>query len=110
MNNEEFYAELDSYITEYTIEYVEQIKSIAREILSRDEDSDINLEELEDYLQMQEHLFMEKLEIAIKEVKEEIESDESGYEPLKTKILSRIKNTFREIFQKIVSKLKDIVG
>ena len=40
-----------------------RIKDIARELLPVD-GGGINLEELDDYLQMQQHLFMEKLELS----------------------------------------------
>tara|TARA_R110000824_G_scaffold312441_2_gene499486 strand:- start:192 stop:566 length:375 start_codon:yes stop_codon:yes gene_type:complete len=107
--NEEFYNVLNVYIEEYTQEYVMRIKDIARELLPLD-GGGIDLEELEDYLQMQQHMFMEKLEQAVEEVKGEIDSDVKGDEKLKTKVLSRIKNSFREIFEKVVSKLKDILN
>ena len=67
MNNEKFYDRLNAYIDEYTQEYVMRIKDIARELLPVD-GGGINLEELDDYLQMQQHLFMEKLEETQEEV------------------------------------------
>jgi len=106
-NDKEFYDQLNAYIEEYTEEYIHKLRGIAREILSREE-SDINLEELEDYLQAQEHMFMERLEQTIKEVQAEIEED--GVPPLKEKVLIRIKNSFSSIFEKVVSSLKDMIG
>ena len=107
MQNEKFYDQINAYIENYTEEYVEKLKSIAREILSQE--GDINLEELEDYLQAQEHMFMEKLEQTIAEVKEEME-DSDGSNNLKERVLTRIKKSFSKIFEKVVSTLKDILG
>ncbi len=110
MNNEKFYDRLNAYIDEYTEEYVHKLKSIAKEILSNQDPSGINLEELEDYLQAQEHIFMEKLEQAIEEVKSEVDEDGASNDKLIEKVLSRIKNSFGRIFEKVVSTLKDILG
>lgn len=110
MNNEKFYDRLNAYINEYTEEYVHKIKSIAKQILSDQDPNGVNLEKLEDYLQAQEHLFMEKLEEAIEEVKREVEEDGADNDKLIEKVLSRIRNSFSKIFEKVVSTLKDILG
>lgn len=110
MNNEKFYDQLNAYIDEYTEEYVHKLKSIAKEILSQQADNGINMGELEDYLQAQEHIFMEKLEQAMEEVRVEVEEGDDDTNNLKEKVLSRIRNSFSKIFEKVVSTLKDILG
>ena len=106
MNNEELYDQLDGYIKELTEEYTTKLKFLAKEIIG-DGVGTINLEELEDYLQAQQHIFMERLERTIHEIKENVESE--GDIDVQENALMRIKKSFSQIFEKVVSTLKDIL-
>lgn len=106
MNNEELYDQLDGYIKELTHEYITKLKFLAKEIIG-DGTGTINLEELEDYLQAQQHIFMERLERTIAEIKESV--DTNGDIDIQESALMRIKKSFSKIFEKVVSTLKDIL-
>ena len=106
MNNEELYDQLDGYIKELTQEYITKLKFLAKEIIG-DGTGTINLEELEDYLQAQQHIFMERLERTIQEIREDVDSD--GDIDIQENALMRIKKSFSQIFEKVVSTLKDIL-
>ena len=106
MNNEELYDQLDGYIKELTQEYITKLKFLAKEIIG-DGTGTINLEELGDYLQAQQHIFMERLERTIHEIKESVDSD--GDVDVQENALMRIKKSFSQIFEKVVSTLKDML-
>ena len=109
MNNEQFYDELRGYILEYTEEYITKIKSIALEVLGT-HPTGVDLEELEWYLEEQENIFHDKLQEVLAEVRADIDADETGSTYLKVKTLERIRESFKTIFNKIVSQIKDILG
>jgi len=106
MNNEELYDQLDGYIKELTEEYITKLKFLAKEIIG-DGTGTINLEELEDYLQAQQHIFMERLERTIEEIREDVDSDDEV--DVQKNALIRIKNSFSKLFESVVSTLKDIL-
>ena len=106
MNNEELYDQLDGYIKELTQEYITKLKFLAKEIIGHGTGT-INLEELEDYLQAQQHIFMERLERTIEEIKESV--DTNGDIDVQENALMRIKKSFSQIFEKVVSTLKDML-
>ena len=106
MNNEELYDKLDGYIHELTGEYITKLKFLAKEIIG-DGVGTINLEELEDYLQAQQHIFMEKLERTIKEIQEDVDNGDDV--DVQENALNRIKKSFSKIFESVVSTLKDIL-
>lgn len=106
MNNEELYDQLEGYIHELTEEYTTKLKFLAKEIIG-DGEGTINLEELEDYLQAQQHIFMERLERTIKEIKQDV--DNGGDIDVQENALMRIKKSFSKIFESVVSTLKDIL-
>ncbi len=110
MSRDELYELLDNTVEEWTIEYVQKIRGVARDILNGLSDSVITEEEIEDYLRKQESLFVERMESSIDDIKAEIEHLIENGGDQKEGILSKLSETFNDIYHKMIANLRKLVN
>lgn len=109
MTKEEFYELLESYIEELTQDYAQKLRGIAEDLLKKVNEYIIDEEELEHFLTKHERHFHEQMESVIDDIREKLEQSSLNNNEIKEKTLSRIRESFSRIFERIVSSLKDLV-
>ena len=98
MSRDELFELLDNTAEEWTIDYVQKLRGVARDILNGLSDSIITQEEIEEYLRKQEALFVERMESSIDDIKAEIENLIENGGDQKEGILSQLSETFNDIY------------
>ena len=110
MSRDELFELLDNTAEEWTIDYVQKLRGVARDILNGLSDSIITQEEIEEYLGKQEALFVERMESSIDDIKAEIENLIENGGDQKEGILSQLSETFNDIYHKMVANLRKLVN
>ena len=110
MSRDELFELLDNTVEEWTIDYVQKLRGVARDILNGLSDSIITQEEIEEYLRKQEALFVERMESSIDDIKAEIENLIENGGDQKEGILSQLSETFNDIYHKMVANLRKLVN
>tara|TARA_Y100000401_G_C8325421_1_gene227909 strand:+ start:616 stop:951 length:336 start_codon:yes stop_codon:yes gene_type:complete len=110
MSRDELFELLDNTAEEWTIDYVQKLRGVARDILNGLSDSIITQEEIEEYLRKQEALFVERMESSIDDIKAEIENLIENGGDQKEGILSQLSETFNDIYHKMVANLRKLVN
>ena len=110
MSRDELFELLDNTAEEWTIDYVQKLRGVARDILNGLTDSIITQEEIEEYLRKQEALFVERMESSIDDIKAEIENLIENGGDQKEGILSQLSETFNDIYHKMVANLRKLVN
>ena len=110
MSRDELFELLDNTAEEWTIDYVQKLRGVARDILNGLSDSIITQEEIEEYLRKQEALFVERMESSIDDIKAEIENLIENGGDQKEGILSQLSETFNDIYHKMVANLRKQVN
>lgn len=109
MTKEELFDYLNNHVEEWSIDYVQKIRGVARDVLNSLSDSVISEEEIEEYLRQQESLFIERMNASMEDVKAEIEHLLENGSDQKEGILSKISDTFNEIYHKMAQSLRDLI-
>ena len=110
MSRDELFELLDNTAEEWTIDYVQKLRGVARDILNGLSDSIITQEEIEEYLRKQEALFVERMESSIDDIKAEIENLIENGGDQKEGILSQLSEPFNDIYHKMVANLRRLVN
>ena len=106
MNKEQFYDELNSIINELTIEYVQQLRGNAEDMLATLKNETLTSDEIVEYLKEQEDKFRENLEESIDDIYEQMITIVKNNNTLKEGLLDKLKSAFRRVYESIISKLR----
>jgi hypothetical protein len=109
LSPEEFYKNLEGHVKELTIDYAQKLRGIGEDLLHEVSTTVFNEEELELFIQKQEKIFYEQMQGVIDDIRKKIEDSANVNQEVKEKALSRIRRSFGEIFEKIVSSLRDLL-
>ena len=108
MNKEQFYNELNSIINELTIEYVQQLRGNAEDMLATLKNETLTSDEIVEYLKKQEDKFRENLEESIDDIYEQMITIVKNNNTLKEGLLDKLKSAFRRVYESIISKLRNL--
>lgn len=108
MNKEQFYDELNSIINELTIEYVQQLRGNAEDMLATLKNETLTSDEIVEYLKEQEDKFRENLEESIDDIYEQMITIVKNNNTLKEGLLDKLKSAFRRVYESIISKLRNL--
>ena len=99
MNKEQFYDELNSIINELTIEYVQQLRGNAEDMLATLKNETLTSDEIVEYLKEQEDKFRENLEESIDDIYEQMITIVKNNNTLKEGLLDKLKSAFRRVYE-----------
>ena len=108
MNKEQFYDELNNIINELTIEYVQQLRGNAEDMLATLKNETLTSDEIVEYLKEQEDKFRENLEESIDDIYEQMITIVKNNNTLKEGLLDKLKSAFRRVYESIISKLRNL--
>ena len=108
MNKEQFYDELNSIINELTIEYVQQLRGNAEDMLATLKNETLTSDEIVEYLKEQEDKFRENFEESIDDIYEQMITIVKNNNTLKEGLLDKLKSAFRRVYESIISKLRNL--
>ena len=109
LSSEEFYELLENSVKELTIDYAQKLRGIGEDLLHEVSTTVFDEEELEEFIQTQEKRFYEQMEGVIDDIRKKIMDSANVNHEVKEKALSRIRRSFGEIFERIVSSLRDLL-
>ena len=109
MNKEELFDYLNNHVEEWSIDYAQKLRGVAKDILNDLGNSVLTEEEIERYLSEQEALFIERMESSIADIKAEIADIVENGGDQKESILSRISESFNVVYHQMVDGLKNLL-
>lgn len=108
MTKEQFYDELNGIIKELTIEYVQQLRGNAEEMLDKINNETLTSDEIAEFLKEQEEKFRANLEESIDDLYEQMLEMINNNEKLKEGLIGKIRASFNRIYESILSKFRNL--